>query len=173
MKKLRNSLLIGIALIIVSLFTINLLTKSLLYTEIEIDAPAETVWTILMDFEGHPDWNPFIKSISGDPSVGATLAVTVQSSGNEPMAFTPKVLKNQANQELRWRGKLGVNGIFDGEHYFQLEPMGPNKTKFVQGENFTGILSGALYRMIGKDTEIGFNQMNKKLKEVAEQRSTS
>jgi hypothetical protein len=34
-------------------------------TEIPIGAPASAVWSILMDFERYPEWNPFIKKISG------------------------------------------------------------------------------------------------------------
>ena len=32
-------------------------------TEIEINAPVETVWSILTDFDKYPDWNPFVKSV--------------------------------------------------------------------------------------------------------------
>lgn len=29
-----------------------------------------TVWNVLLDFERHPSWNPFIKSIKGEQIVG-------------------------------------------------------------------------------------------------------
>lgn len=32
-----------------------------IYTEIEIDAPASIVWSIITDFEDFTRWNPFIK----------------------------------------------------------------------------------------------------------------
>ena len=36
-----------------------------LHSEIEIDASAERVWGILTDFASYPEWNPFIRRISG------------------------------------------------------------------------------------------------------------
>lgn len=36
------------------------------------------------------------------------------------MTFKPKILIVEPNKEFRWKGKLGINGIFDGKHYFIL-----------------------------------------------------
>ena len=40
--------------------------------EVEIAAPAERVWSVLVDFDAYPDWNPFIRSIQGacEPAAG-------------------------------------------------------------------------------------------------------
>ena len=122
-----------------------------------------------MDHQAYPDWNPFVRKISGPTEVGNNLEVTIQSKGNDPMDFTPLVLVNEHAKEFRWVGKLGITGIFDGEHYFIFEQIGLNQTKFIHGENFTGLLSGLLLKMILEDTEGGFNSMNKALKSRAEQ----
>lgn len=122
-----------------------------------------------MSHAAYPEWNPFIKMISGSTKPGDFLETTLQTEGNDPMNFKPLVLKNQINQEFRWKGKLGIKGIFDGEHYFILEESSPNQTRFMQGENFTGLLSGLLMRMIGEDTKEGFISMNKALKTRVEE----
>lgn len=36
-----------------------------LNSEIEIRASAERVWQLLTDFDRYPQWNPFIRSVSG------------------------------------------------------------------------------------------------------------
>ena len=41
-----------------------------LHTEIEIDAPTETVWETLTKLENYPNWNPFIVSAEGTVAVG-------------------------------------------------------------------------------------------------------
>jgi hypothetical protein len=76
------------------------------------------------------------------------------------MDFKPLVLNNQFSREFRWKGKLGIRGIFDGEHYFILEEITPNQTRFIQGENFTGLFSGLLIKKIGEYTKRGFVSMN-------------
>jgi uncharacterized protein YndB with AHSA1/START domain len=46
-----------------------------LHSEIQIDAPAERVWELLTDFASYPQWNPFIRNISGQPATGERLRV--------------------------------------------------------------------------------------------------
>jgi uncharacterized protein YndB with AHSA1/START domain len=89
-------------------------------TQIEIAASAERVWSILMDFPSHARWNPFIRSIEGSPSIGASLNVSIQPPGSSGMRFRPTVLTLEPKHEFRWKGKLWMRGLFDGEHYFTL-----------------------------------------------------
>lgn len=137
-------------------------------SEIEIEASADTVWKVLMNHQEYPNWNPFIKELSGSTVPGEQLSATIKSEGNSPMSFKPVVLKNEVNEEFRWKGKLLINGIFDGEHYFLIEEISPNKIRFIQGENFTGILSGIFMIMIREGTKKGFISMNQALKSIAE-----
>ena len=92
-----------------------------LTTEIIIDAPAEIVWKELTEHEAYPEWNPFIKNVSGFAQQGEHIDVTIQAEGKEPMEFNPVVLVNKEASEFRWQGKLFVKGLFDGEHYFLIE----------------------------------------------------
>ncbi len=73
-------------------------------TEIEIAATPEQVWSILMDFIAYPQWNPFIRSISGVVKVGERLKIFVQPTGGKGMKFRPTLLVAVPNQELRWLG---------------------------------------------------------------------
>ena len=115
-----------------------------------------------------PTWNPFIKHISGSTKPGEILSVKIQPKNKKLMKFTPKVLKNEREKEFRWLGHLFVKGLFDGEHYFQLEAISSNKTRFIHGENFSGIMSGLLLKMIGDSILEGFQAMNEALEETAE-----
>jgi hypothetical protein len=142
-----------------------------LYTEIEIDAPAAKVWDILANFDQYGDWNPFIKSISGDMSEGSQLRVTIQPVGGKPMHFRPTAIRIQIHQEFRWLGHLFVPGLFDGEHYFQIEEVSENTVRFVQGEQFRGILVPLLWGSMESGTTAGFKAMNAALKQKAEMRS--
>jgi hypothetical protein len=72
-----------------------------------------------------------------------------------------------AHRELRWLGRLFVPGIFDGEHSLGIEPLGSNRSRFVQSERFTGILVGLAKGTLQK-TDTGFERMNAALKERVE-----
>ena len=136
-----------------------------LRTEIEIDAPAERVWTVLIDFEKFPDWNPFIRSILGHPQVGSRLDVLLGASGTRPMRFRPTVKAVVPNRELRWLGRIGLPRLFDGEHIFQIEPLGPLRSRFVQRERFRGLFVPLLARSLNRDARRGFEEMNRALRE--------
>lgn len=121
-----------------------------------------------MDFPGYPQWNPFIRSISGMAKPGETLRATIQPRGRRAMTFRPKVLTATDQQELRWRGRLVLPGIFDGEHYFQLSARANGYTQFTQGERFSGILVGIFVAQMEGATKAGFTAMNQALKQRAE-----
>ena len=133
-----------------------------LHTEIIINATPEEIWNELTDFHSYPDWNPFITTITGTPEKENLLKANIGG-----MKFTPKVLESIPNQKLVWKGKLMLNGIFDGEHSFEIIPQ-QHSCKFVQSETFTGILIPFFKKKLETDTKQGFIDMNKKLKERVE-----
>jgi len=135
----------------------------LIETEILIDATPEKVWAILTNFENHPKWNPFITSIHGEKKIGEQLTVSIKPPGRNGMTFKPIVTSYKENTEFRWKGKLGIPGIFDGEHYFQLISQENNRTKLIHGEQFSGILVALMGKALNKTKE-GFELMNKSLK---------
>lgn len=137
-------------------------------TQIEIAASPEVVWAILTDFESYPEWNPFIISMKGEARAGTFLDNRIKSNEKKEMRFQPEVLVAEANKEFRWKGKLFVKGLFDGEHYFVLEALANGSTLLIHGETFSGLLAGALLSMIKADTQAGFEAMNKALKQRAE-----
>jgi hypothetical protein len=137
-----------------------------LHTEIEIAAPPERVWEVLTDFGSYPEWNPFIRQISGQPAVGSHLEVRLELPEGRAITMNPSVLKAEPNQELAWLGRLVVPGIFDGEHHLQLQPR-DGGTLFVQREAFRGVLVPFVGGVLEK-TRRGFVQMNAALKQRAE-----
>ena len=139
-----------------------------LRSEIEIEASAERVWRVLTDFDAYPEWNPFIRRVSGRPEVEERLVVRMRPSGTRGMTFRPTVMKVVPNRELRWLGHLLVPGIFDGQHIFEIEELERARVRFVQREVFKGLLVPLLARNLDRDTQRGFEEMNRALRERAE-----
>ena len=139
-----------------------------LETTVEIDAPPAAVWRVLTDFRTYGEWNPFIRSIEGRVQEGERLTVRLEPPGGRGMTIKPTVLAAEPERELRWKGRLMIPGLFDGEHIFRIEPIDGQRSRFVQGERFTGILVGFVKGILGK-TEAGFEQMNAALKRRVEE----
>jgi hypothetical protein len=140
--------------------------------EIEIDAPPERVWAVVSDFAAYPEWNPFIRRISGELREGRRLEVRIEPPGGRAMTFKPTVRAVEANRELRWLGRLLAPGIFDGQHSLRIEPLAGGRSRFVQSERFSGVLVALVKGTLAK-TEAGFEQMNAALKTRVEQASAA
>ena len=136
-------------------------------TEIIINASTERVWNLLTDFTNYSSWNSFIISIEGRLEKGTQLKNTMMVNGKKNV-FKPTITEVKPNQYFEWLGKLPLN-TFNGRHYFELESIGPNQTKLIHGEKFSGWLRAIIMKSIGEATRNNFIKMNKELKDLAEQ----
>ena len=140
-------------------------------TAIDVAASPEMVWRVLTDFPAYPKWNPFIRSVQGNAAAGQRLKVRLRLPHGRSYRFSPRVLKAIPATELRWRGKLWIQGVFDGEHAFIIVPNGIKGVRFIQREHFSGLLTSLILPFIGEKTRKGFDIMNLALKKVAETKS--
>jgi hypothetical protein len=143
--------------------------KKEITTAVVIKAEPGKVWNILTDFTNYPQWNPFIRSIKGQVQVGNTITARIEPPQAKGMTFKPVVLVFEPNKEFRWKGKLLVNGLFDGEHSFELIDNRDGTTTFIHKEKFSGLLVPLFKNMLDHNTRAGFNAMNHSLKLKAEQ----
>ena len=139
-----------------------------LKTEIHIQAPVERVWGVLTDVERYPEWNPFIKSLEGNLAEGEIIQAEIQPADKNPMTIRPQIISVQKHKELRWKGRVLLPGIFDAEHIFELTGLEDQTTRFVQRENFSGIMVPFMKKMLDDNTRRGFEMMNQRLKERCE-----
>ena len=126
-------------------------------TQVQIAASPQEVWAVLSDFEAYENWNPFLTSIEGNMAVGETLRIHFASKAFGDMGIYPTVLTVKPDEEFRWKGILFVPGLFDGEHFFKLEPH-KGGTRFVHGESFSGLLLWAFDLNVMKDDFDAMNQ---------------
>ena len=117
------------------------------------------MWAVLTEFAAYPEWNPFIRRITGELREDVRLEVRIEPPGARASTFKPTVRAVERNRELRWLGRLLVPGIFDGEHTLLIEPREGGRSRFVQSERFSGFLVGFVKSTLTK-TEGGLEQMN-------------
>ena len=138
-------------------------------TTVEIAASPEQVWEVLVNFTDHPCWNPFVREIRGETRVRAMLDVRIVQANGSAMRFRPKVLVASPKQEFRWKGRLLLAGLFDGEHYSLLEEHVAGSL-LRHGEKFSGLLPRLMGRRLLDNVRTGFEAMNPALKREAETR---
>lgn len=139
-----------------------------LHTEIDIDATPEQVWQVLTGLDRYAEWNPFIVSSVGKIVVGEKLINELRSPGGRVMTFKPTVTVVEPVKVFEWLGHLGLPGIFDGRHRFELHLLPDGGTRLVHGERVKGVLVRVLRRSLDTETKQRFREMNVALKARAE-----
>lgn len=129
-------------------------------TTAELDVTPDIAWQVLTDFAAHAEWNPFMRSIEGQPIEGGRLTVRLTPPGGRAMTFRPTVTAARPGRLLEWLGRLGVPGLFDGRHRFELEPLPSGQTRLTHSETFRGLLVRPLWRSMAEPTTAGFEQFN-------------
>jgi hypothetical protein len=137
-------------------------------TAIDIDATPDRVWEVLSDFSAYPEWNPFIVRANGKAEAGRRITVRMQPVGSRAVTLRPTVLEATEGRRLRWRGRLGIPGIFDVEHVFSIETGDGGRTRLSQSEQFVGVLVPFMSGSLDRHTLPAFAAMNEALKRRAE-----
>ena len=129
-----------------------------------IEASPETIWAILTNAAGYPEWDPGVDRIEGRIAPGEKItAFTKLSPGR---AFPAKVTEFAPGRKMTWTGGMPL-GLFKGERTFTLAPQSNGATEFTLREVF----SGPLLPLIGRslpDLNAAFEQFAAGLKRRAE-----
>ena len=101
---------IAVVLVVLGGYSVWALTHpTTLRTEIEIPASPDAVWDVA-DRDAYAEWNPFIRSSTGDLVVGRRIANVLKDGAGKESTFEPKLLVVEPGRELRWIGKVGFGG---------------------------------------------------------------
>jgi hypothetical protein len=136
-----------------------------------IDAPAELVWSLLVDFAGRDAWDPMLRSIRGRCEEGARVTFQLRLGPvNAPV--DAEVLVVSPNRALRWVGPYRqlARRIASGEHYYELTPLGPTQCRLEHGEEFTGALVPRRATWLAARLRPLYEAFNRRLAREAERR---
>lgn len=139
--------------------------------EIEIDAPADTVWAALTGFSAYGEWNPFIIKASGAFKAGSVMDVTIAVPVIRSMDFKLKTVSVDEGKAFVWLGTTIMPRVLDGLHTFSVESLEDGRTRFNQEERLSGVLLYFAVPFVKSRMQNNFNAMNAALKMHAEHMS--
>lgn len=111
--------------------------------ETTINASPETIWEILADPNGYPDWDSSMDHIEGKLALGETVKFFTKLSDR---AFPVKVTTFDPGVKMVLTGGMPL-GLFKSERTHMLSPADDGQTIFHTKE----IFSGLLLPIFGKD----------------------
>jgi uncharacterized protein YndB with AHSA1/START domain len=132
--------------------------------EIAIAAPIETVWDILSDINGWPQWNPAITEahLEGERTPGSVFRWKAGPGG-----ITSTLRQVERPHILAWTGKtFGINAV----HVYRLEDQN-GATRVRTEESWEGLPARLLRGRMQKTLEDSLGAGLEALKRVAEGRS--
>jgi hypothetical protein len=131
-----------------------------LETTIDILAPIDAVWSILIDFA-------YIVKIEGEAVAGAVITVSALPKADAEIQKSAVLVVAVAPYTMRWEGGLADRDKFKGDHWFALEAHG-DTTRLRHFEHFTGTMAEGILDKHGALISENFNIFNNALKKQAE-----
>ncbi|NBC01882.1 MAG: SRPBCC domain-containing protein [Bacteroidetes bacterium] len=130
-----------------------------------IDAPPEGVWAVLTDAGGYADWRSMLHVVESTFGPDARPTLRLELPGGPSYAFRPTVMAFEPPRRLTWRAVTGVRGLFDDTHTFALTPLGADRTRLVNREVYSGLLTPTMRRLpMLRDAQPNFDAMNAEIK---------
>jgi hypothetical protein len=137
-------------------------------TTFSIGASAATVWKVLTEFERYPEWNPSLKSISGELRPGATVALTLGMPGRPSPKVKARLGDVAVGRRLTWHGNAGADWLFAGDREFVIDEQ-PDATVLVtHTEDVHGALSPIFRALMGGAIQRSHDAFNAALKDRSE-----
>ena len=90
-------------------------------TSIDIDAPCEKVWAILVDFPNYEAWNPLTVKVKGEAKVDAVVKLHVQLGGQR-MVRSHVISRVDENEALCWTIRTRQPWLMRGERCQTITP---------------------------------------------------
>ncbi len=139
-----------------------------LYVEIEISAPRERVWQVLMTKQRWQEWNSFL--FDCDSSVPFQTGEVVflglrRHPGESETLIEPRCTQVQRNVCLAWVFEIP---LFRSEQVFELQEIGVGRTKYTHRQEFSGFLCRVFFPFIRQDEQKGMWRMARELKRFVE-----
>ena len=108
-------------------------------SHVEVNAPPERVWQLLMDFEHYPEWHPFVR-LGGSAAEGAVISYANRWKPKSSRFVKSEATITRLDPNVHFGLKLGVPGLSWLDEWYALEAT-DSGTRLTHGVDTRGLLS--------------------------------
>lgn len=130
---------------------------------VDIRAPADEVWAVLVDFARYREWNPFTPEVDAELTVGASVGLLVKMPGRHQLRRVEQINRVEPQRTLCWGMRMGHRAVLCANRWQVLEPIGED-TRYTTVDRFSGLLVPLVMALYGGPMRVGFQQMADALK---------
>ena len=135
--------------------------------EIVINAPAEVVWDVLLDFENYGLWNEFCPSVKGEPVVGSALEMQVDLGSGLQLQIE-HVTRVEPPHAITWSMENKPGDPVHADRTQRITPIDDKSCRYLSIDEFSGEFVPQMMEALGEVVERGFNTCARGLKQRAE-----
>ncbi len=134
---------------------------------IDIHAPAEAVWSILVDVEKYGEWNPFSTRVETTLEVGSPVDLYVDM-GLFKIKQPELIQAVEPPEMLAWGMTMGARFLLFTSREQRLEVLDETSCRYHTNDAFSGLLAPLIVGLLGRIIRRGFNDVARALKARAE-----
>lgn len=135
--------------------------------EVLINAPAETVWQVLIDFDNYSQWNPFCPQIKAELKLGSPVEM-MTDLGNGLQEQVEYITSIDVGKSIAWSMKNDPGDPVHACRTQTLKIIDDNSCTYYTVDAFSGEFMPAMLEAFATPIELGFNRCAQGLKQQAE-----
>lgn len=135
---------------------------------VDIDAPLERVWEILVDFPNYSRWNSFCPGIECSGVLGTNVVMDVRFPGQKPRKQVEVLNVLEPPHRIAWGVIMGSRAILVANRYQTLEALAPDRTRYTTIDYMSGLLGPLVKMLYAEKVRAGFQLAADGLKAYAE-----
>jgi hypothetical protein len=136
---------------------------------IEIDAPAEKIFDILVDLDAYADWNPFTPRVESTLAIGDPIHLQARlGKGDRLTRQVEYVTANERPHKLCWGADIGARFLIRADRCQMLTSLGEGRTRYECTDDIRGLLAGLVMVVYRGGMQRGFDACARALKARAE-----
>ena len=136
-------------------------------SKVTIEAPAQFVWDILVDFERYGEWNEFCPEAKAVLELGAPVEMKV-NLGNGLQAQTEYITEIDAPHKIVWSMRNEPGDPIHADRTQRIEPIDDERCTYFSIDEFSGEALAPMMKAMAEPVERGFERCAQGLKKHAE-----
>ena len=136
---------------------------------IEIAAPAERVWQVIVDLDRYPEWNPFVVACRSSLRVGDPIDMRVRVLPFFAQPQRETILEHEPGRLLCYGlPKRGPGALFSRRCH-EVDAQGHARSRYVSRFELDGWLAPVVRTLLGRRLAAGFAAMSAAIGKRAEE----
>jgi uncharacterized protein YndB with AHSA1/START domain len=135
---------------------------------IEIAAPAERVWQVIVDLDRYPEWNPFVVACRSSLRVGEPIEMRVRVFPFVAQPQRETILEHEPGRLLCYGLPRRGSGALVSRRCHEVEAQGASRARYVSRFELEGWMEPVVRTLLGRRLAAGFAAMSAAIGERAE-----